>query len=149
MEEEIETSHGGELSEWNLFRFGRETRITYLLNQHAPFCTFKNLPLVPPQQSNSLFVFSIYWNKNLFFKIWGSKVLTPCLPLAFSLTAEKINNLTSTALAPCIIVTGHFWDLDADKSKTDRVKHTFTTAQNCFHCTRGLLDKAFYFAVSV
>lgn len=30
-----------------------------LQNQHAPFSTFKDFPLVPPQQSNSLFVFSI------------------------------------------------------------------------------------------
>lgn len=55
---------------WNLFRFGSGTRITYLLNQHAPFFTVKDLHLVPPQQSKSLCVFLLGWNKKL-FHVWG------------------------------------------------------------------------------
>lgn len=84
---------------WNLFRFGSGTWITYLLNQHAPFFTVKDLHLVPPQQSKSLCVFLLGWNKKLFHG-WGFAAHTHRFSLSdflFSLTSGKINHLTGAA----------------------------------------------------
>lgn len=110
---------------WNLFRFGSRTWITYLLNQHAPFFAVKDSPLVPPQQSNSLFVFALQWNKNRPY-IWdfSSLPLPPSLSLFASLsclTADKINNLTGAGLAACWITLCFCCDFEAWREIKERL----------------------------
>lgn len=132
---------------WNLFRFGSETWITYLKNQHAPFFTVKVMPLVPLKQSNSLFVFSIYRNKNSFLYVGLATVSLSLWLSPLSLTADKINNLTGAEPAACRILLCFCCEFEVWKQIKDRRiwsrQENFYTTQFCFHKTGWLLDKLF------
>lgn len=88
---------------WNLFRFGNETQITYLQNQHVFFLFHHN-------KVTSCLSFSVLEQK--MSGIYRSLFLCDFL---FSLTADKINNLTRAVPAACWILLCFCCDFEAWK----------------------------------
>lgn len=132
---------------WNLFRFGSETWITYLQNQHAPLLTVEDLPLVP-EASTSLFAFSVYRNTSCFAfflcRVCNRRFLMGWF--LFFLTADKINNLRAAASAACWITMCFCCNLEVWKQIKARQiwsrQGYFYSSGYCFNRTAKIIGWA-------